>query len=110
MNQLFRMLALAAATAVVTTSCSGETEAVERESVVPNGQAAASRVPGDILTVYSRYREIAEPLFDQFEQQTGIEIRTRWGDPIELADQTLEDGANSPADVFMGRSAMPSDH
>ncbi len=102
MNQLFRMLTLAAATAVVTASCNGETEAVSRESVVPNGQAAAGRVPGDILTVYSRDREIAEPLFDQFEQQTGIEIRARWGDPIELADQILEDGADSPADVFYG--------
>lgn len=52
------------------------------------------------LTVYSRDREFAEPLFERFERTTGITIRARWGDPITLADQIIDDGADSPADVF----------
>jgi iron(III) transport system substrate-binding protein len=58
--------------------------------------------PDDTLTVYARDREIAEPLFEQFEQKTGIQVRARWGDPIDLADQIIDDGADSPADVFYG--------
>jgi iron(III) transport system substrate-binding protein len=66
--------------------------------------AAATLATGsaDTLTVYSRDREIAEPLFERFEQKTGIEIRARWGDPIDLADQIIEDGSASPADVYFG--------
>lgn len=58
--------------------------------------------------VYSRDREIAEPLFERFEQETGIEVRARWGNPIELAEQIVEGGADSPADASIGRSVTPS--
>src|SRR2546428_1871788 len=71
-----------------------------------NGPASPDRpnepgqAPGDTLTVYSRDREFAEPLFTLFEQQTGITIRAYWGDPITLAEQILTDGDTSPADVL----------
>ncbi|MPZ18485.1 MAG: extracellular solute-binding protein [Luteitalea sp.] len=102
MKQLFRMLPLAVATAMVATACSRDSGAADPAPAVPDDQAATDREPDDTLTVYARDREIAEPLFDQFERQTRIKVRARWGNPIDLADQILEDGANSPADVFYG--------
>jgi iron(III) transport system substrate-binding protein len=99
-KHLFRMLALVAALAMVATACTGDNDAADRAPAVPDDQAAADREPDNTLTVYSRDREIAEPLFEQFEQQTGIKVRARWGNPVELADQIIEDGADSPADVF----------
>jgi iron(III) transport system substrate-binding protein len=101
-KQLFRMLALVATLAMVATACSGDNNAADRTPAVPDDQAATDRRPGNTLTVYSRDREIAEPLFEQFEQKTGIQVRARWGNPVELADQILEAGANSPADVYYG--------
>jgi iron(III) transport system substrate-binding protein len=100
MKQPVRILAPAAALAMAATACSGGTNAAVRRSA-PDGQANAGREQ-KTLTVYSRDRDIAEPLFELFERQTGITIRARWGDPIDLADQIISDGANSPADVYYG--------
>lgn len=95
MRQPLRMLALAAAVAITATACSGGSAG--RYPAVPDDRAG--RQP-DTLTVYSRDREFAEPLFERFQQSTGIKIQARWGDPIKLADQIIEDGADSPPDVF----------
>jgi len=96
------MLALAATLTVVAAACSGNDDAADRAPAVPDPSAAADRELDDVLTVYARDRVIAEPLFKLFEREIGIEVRARWGDPIDLADQIIEAGANSPADVFYG--------
>ena len=58
----------------------------------------------ETLTVYSgREEEIVEPLLDQFEEATGIEIAVRYGDSAELAATIAEEGENSPADVFFAQ-------
>jgi iron(III) transport system substrate-binding protein len=55
---------------------------------------------GDTLTVYSgRDEELVGPLFDQYEEETGVELEVRYGDTAELAATILEEGDNSPADV-----------
>jgi iron(III) transport system substrate-binding protein len=100
-KHLFRVLAFASALAMVATACSGDNHG-RRAPAVPGTRGTAGREPGNTLTVYSRDREIAEPLFKLFEQKTGIKVRARWGDPVDLAEQIIKDGANSPADVFYG--------
>jgi iron(III) transport system substrate-binding protein len=102
-RQPLRVLALAASLVMVAAACtSGDNSAAARAPAVPRDQAAAGREPDSTLTVYSRERDIAEPLFKLFERKTGIKVRARWGDPIDLADQIIADGADSPADVFYG--------
>jgi iron(III) transport system substrate-binding protein len=103
MKQLLSMLALAAALVMVAAGCTGgENDAAARGRAVPGDQAAAARQPDDTLTVYARERDIAEPLFRRFERETGTKVRARWGDPIDLAERIIADGADSPADVFYG--------
>jgi iron(III) transport system substrate-binding protein len=101
MKPQLRMLALTATLAMVATACTGGNDA-NRTPAASDSQAPIDREPADTLTVYSRDREIAEPLFEQFERQTGIKVRARWGNPVDLADQIISDGDKSAADVFYG--------
>ena len=55
----------------------------------------------DTLTVYSgREEELVAPLFERFEEESGIDVDVRSADSAELAATIAEEGDNSPADVW----------
>jgi len=58
------------------------------------------------LTIYSgRNEELIAPLIEQFTADTGIEVDVLYGDTAAIANQILEEGTNSPADVYIGQDA-----
>ncbi|MGI9022446.1 MAG: iron ABC transporter substrate-binding protein [Acidimicrobiales bacterium] len=60
----------------------------------------------DALTVYSgRTADLVGPLFDRFEQQTGVKVKVRYGDSAEVSGAILEEGDNPRADVLLVQDA-----
>ena len=58
------------------------------------------------LTLYSgRAEALVGPLVERFTQETGVEVRSRYAETAELAAALLEEGNNSPADVFFAQDA-----
>jgi iron(III) transport system substrate-binding protein len=72
--------------------------------VLAGTTAAACGGDDDVLTVYAgRSQNLVQPLLEQFNKDTGIKIRVRYGDGTDLALGILEEGGNSPADVYYGQ-------
>jgi len=68
------------------------------------GCGGSGNEESDTLTVYSgREEELVKPLFERFEQDTGIKVEVRYADSAELAATIAEEAENSPADVFFAQ-------
>ncbi len=61
---------------------------------------------GETLIVYSgRSEGLIAPILEQFTAETGIQVEVRYGDTAEMAATILEEGNNSPADVYIAQDA-----
>jgi iron(III) transport system substrate-binding protein len=85
----------------------GETTAEETTGEETTAETTQEEplTPGEgALVVYSgRSEELVGPVFEQFEERTGVDVQVRYGDTAELAATILEEGENSPADLFFAQ-------
>ncbi|GAB94919.1 iron(III) transport system substrate-binding protein [Kineosphaera limosa] len=69
-------------------------------------QTAAAAADNSGLVIYSgRNEKLVGPLLGKLEQAVGAPVQVRYGDTAAMAAQILEEGDNSPADLFFGQDA-----
>lgn len=66
------------------------------------GACSGSDDSGPSITVYNaQHEELLEEIAPLFTEETGIDVELRNGDDFELANQIVQEGDSSPADVFL---------
>jgi len=66
----------------------------------------ASAMEATELTIYSgRNENLVGPLLERYQEVSGVTVNVRYGGTAELAATIMEEGQNSPADVFFGQDA-----
>lgn len=104
------IVVLLTAVALVGGACDDSETTTTTETTAANearaGDAGDDESGDATLTVYSgRGEELVGELLADFEEESGIDLEVRYGDSAELAAQILEEGDNSPADVFFAQDA-----
>ncbi len=62
---------------------------------------APSAVPQGILVYNAQHESLTQEWANAFTAATGIPVTIRQGSDLEIGNQILQEGANSPADVFL---------
>ncbi|MGH3362725.1 MAG: substrate-binding domain-containing protein, partial [Nocardioides sp.] len=55
----------------------------------------------DLVIYNAQHEELMTEIVPLFEEQTGLDVELRNGKDLELANQLVAEGADSPADVFL---------
>ena len=59
--------------------------------------------PGALIIYSGRSETLVDPIIQQFSAATGIEVQVKYASTAQLAATLLEEGANTPADLFFAQ-------
>lgn len=89
------------------------TRSVRRPHARPLALAAAAVValpllsacsilnPPDLVVYNAQHEELLDEIVPLFEEESGLDVELRSGKDLEMANQIVEEGSDSPADVFL---------
>jgi iron(III) transport system substrate-binding protein len=97
-NSALAGIALAATAALGLTACGGSTSPAA--TTAPSASADA-KVSGEITVYNAQHESLTKEWIDAFTAETGVKVTMRQGSDTELSNQIVQEGAASPADVFL---------
>jgi iron(III) transport system substrate-binding protein len=65
--------------------------------------AVVAQGAGSLVVYSGRSESLVGPIIDQFRDASGIDVSVKYGGTAEIAATLLEEGENSPADVFFAQ-------
>ena len=72
--------------------------------VVPSAACGSGEGSAGSLTIYSgRSETLVDPIMRQFADATGVDVKVKYASTSQLAATLLEEGDNSPADLFFAQ-------
>ena len=81
-----------------------EVEAAIAAALAAEGERMSQAPPSEPLVIYSgRSESLVDAIIQQFSQATGIEVEVKYAGTSQLAATLLEEGGNSPADIFFAQ-------
>ncbi len=57
--------------------------------------------PPDLVIYNAQHEELLDEIVPLFEEESGLDVELRSGKDLEMANQIVEEGSDSPADVFL---------
>lgn len=104
-SRWFLLLSLLFAAACQSNSTTNNTPVATTANTVPTEESATPETEpaneSNSLVIYSgRSETLVQPIIDQFAAATGLQVEVRYGSTSEIAATILEEGQNSPADLF----------
>jgi iron(III) transport system substrate-binding protein len=105
MLTLIALLATACAPAAAPATSTSSKAPAGTASPTAATKPAAAKVSGTITVYSGRTEALVAPIIERFQKETGVEVKVRYGDTAQLAAAILEEGNNSPADVYFAQDA-----
>ena len=75
--------------------------AVTAAALAPVLSSCSILNPPDLVVYNAQHEELMTEIVPLFEEQTGLDVELRNGKDLELANQLVAEGDDSPADVFL---------
>ena len=98
MNRVRNVVAAFAVVALgLLTACAAPEEAATTEET--------ASAPSSVVVYSGRNEALIGPLLDRFQEETGTDVEVRYASTSELTATLLEEGASTPADLFISQDA-----
>ncbi|MBT8159852.1 MULTISPECIES: iron ABC transporter substrate-binding protein [Arthrobacter] len=91
-------IAIAASAALTLAACGNGGSSAASD---PSSSSADAKVSGEITVYNAQHDTLTKEWVDAFTKETGVKVTIRQGSDSELSNQIIQEGAASPADVFL---------